>query len=51
VRLATAEEAIVFGRAAESTNPSNDLMLAYLVELDADGTNINFVFRSGARRN
>lgn len=36
VRPATAAEAIVFGQAAEITKPSEDLLLAYLVELDGD---------------
>jgi hypothetical protein len=35
-RAATAEEAIVFGQAAEIAKPSEDLLLAYLVELDGD---------------
>jgi hypothetical protein len=34
VRAATAEEAVVFGDAAEVAKPSDDLLLAYLVELD-----------------
>jgi hypothetical protein len=33
VRPANAEEAIVFGRAASETEPSDDILLAYLVEL------------------
>jgi hypothetical protein len=37
VRTATAEEAIVFGHAAEVAKPSDDLLLAYLVELDGCG--------------
>ena len=36
VRPATAEETIVFGHAAEVAKPSEDLLLAYLVELDGD---------------
>jgi hypothetical protein len=36
-RTATAEEAIVFGEAAEIAKPSDDLLLAYLVELDGCG--------------
>ena len=34
VRMATAEEAIVFDRTARSAKPSDDLTLAYLVEFD-----------------
>ena len=35
VRLAEAEEAVLFGEAAKAAaNPSDDLVLAYLVELD-----------------
>ena len=34
VRLATAEEAIIFGHAANLAKPSDDMVLAYLVELD-----------------
>jgi hypothetical protein len=34
VRPATAEEAIVFGRAAKLAKPSDDMVLAYLVTLD-----------------
>jgi hypothetical protein len=37
VRPATAEEAIVFGHAAEVAKPSDDFLLAYLVELDGCG--------------
>jgi hypothetical protein len=37
VRAATAEEAIVFGHAAEVAKPSDDLLLAYFVELDGCG--------------
>ena len=37
VRTATAEEAVMFGEAAEVPNPSDDLLLAYLVELDGRG--------------
>ena len=37
VRPATAEEAIVFGHAAEVAKPCEDLLLAYLVELDGPG--------------
>jgi hypothetical protein len=36
VRLAEAEEAVLFGQAAKAAaNPSDDLVLAYLVELDS----------------
>jgi hypothetical protein len=34
VRLANAEEAIVFSQAANQTKPSDEILLAYLVELD-----------------
>jgi hypothetical protein len=34
VRRASVEEATLFGQAAASAKPSNDLVLAYLVELD-----------------
>ena len=34
VRPATTEEAVVFGHAAKLAEPSEDLVLAYLVELD-----------------
>jgi len=34
VRRASAEEARLFGQAAASAKPSDDLVLAYLVELD-----------------
>ena len=34
VRPATAEEVIVFGHMSKAAKPSDDLMLAYLVELD-----------------
>jgi hypothetical protein len=37
VRLATSEEAIVFDQAAESTEPSDEMVLVYLVELDGVG--------------
>jgi hypothetical protein len=37
VRPANAEEAIAFGHAAEVAKPSDDLLLAYLVELDGCG--------------
>jgi hypothetical protein len=37
VRPATAEEAILFGHAAEAAKPSEDLLLAYLIELDGGG--------------
>jgi hypothetical protein len=35
VRLATAEEADIFRQAAEMAKPSDDMALAYLIELDA----------------
>jgi hypothetical protein len=35
VRPATAEEAIVYEQAANVAKPSDDLVLAYLIELDA----------------
>jgi hypothetical protein len=34
VRLATAEEAIIFGEAGRLAKPSDDTVLVYLVELD-----------------
>ena len=34
VRLATADAAIIFGHAANLAKPSDDMVLAYLVELD-----------------
>jgi hypothetical protein len=34
VRLATAEEAIIFSEAVRLAKPSDDMVLAYLVELD-----------------
>jgi hypothetical protein len=34
VRLANAEEAIIFGQAVSAAEPTDDLLLAYLVELD-----------------
>jgi hypothetical protein len=34
VRPATAKEVIVFGHMSKAAKPSDDLMLAYLVELD-----------------
>jgi hypothetical protein len=38
VRLATADEAIIFGHAANLAKPSDDMVLAYLVELDVRKT-------------
>ena len=35
VRPATAEEAIIFGQATDLAKPSDDMVLAYLIELDA----------------
>jgi hypothetical protein len=35
VRLATDEEAVIYERAAEVAKPSDDMVLAYLIELDA----------------
>jgi hypothetical protein len=35
VRLATDEEAAIYEQAAEVAKPSDDLVLAYLIELDA----------------
>jgi hypothetical protein len=35
VRLATDEEAVVYEEAANVAKPSDDLVLAYLIELDA----------------
>jgi hypothetical protein len=35
VRLATDEEAVVYEEAASVAKPSADLVLAYLIELDA----------------
>jgi hypothetical protein len=35
VRLATDEEAVVYEEAAKVAKPSDDLVLAYLIELDA----------------
>jgi len=37
VRPANAEEAIMFNQAASKAKPSDDMLLAYLVELDGDG--------------
>jgi hypothetical protein len=37
VRPATAEEAIMFNQASSEAKPSDDMLLAYLVELDGDG--------------
>ena len=37
VRAANDSEAIVYGDAAAAAEPSDDLVLAYLVELDAPG--------------
>jgi hypothetical protein len=34
VRLATAEEAIIFGHAANLAKPADEMVLAYLAELD-----------------
>jgi hypothetical protein len=34
VRLATAEEAIIFGRGADVAKPSDEMVLVYFVELD-----------------
>jgi hypothetical protein len=34
VRLATPEETTIFEQAAESAEPADDMVLAYLVELD-----------------
>jgi hypothetical protein len=34
VRLATAEEAIIFGRGADMAKPSDEMVLVYFVELD-----------------
>ena len=39
VRRASVEEATVFSQAAASAKPSDDLVLAYLVELDGQPTN------------
>jgi hypothetical protein len=36
VRLASIEEATIFEQAAESAKPSEDMTLAYLVELDGE---------------
>jgi len=36
VRLATAEEAVVFARVARAAKPSDDVLLAYLVDLDTE---------------
>jgi hypothetical protein len=35
VRLATAEETMTFEQAADAANSSDDMVLAYLIELDA----------------
>jgi hypothetical protein len=35
VRLATDEEAVIYEQAAEVAKPSDDMVLAYLIELDA----------------
>jgi hypothetical protein len=35
VRVATAEEELIFGQAADVAKPSDDMLLAFLVELDA----------------
>jgi hypothetical protein len=35
VRLATDEEAAIYEQAAEVAKPSDDIVLAYLIELDA----------------
>jgi hypothetical protein len=35
VRLATDEEAVAYQEAANVAKPSDDLVLAYLIELDA----------------
>ena len=37
VRPANAEEEIMFNQAASEAKPSDDMLLAYLVELDGDG--------------
>lgn len=37
VRPANAEEAIVFNQAANETEPSGEILLAYLIELDGAG--------------
>jgi hypothetical protein len=35
IRLATNEETVIYERATEIANPSDEILLAYLIELDA----------------
>jgi hypothetical protein len=48
VRLATAEKAVLYRQATQSTEPSSDTNVVYIVDLDESAASVRFAAHYGA---